>query len=110
MESGFVTLELFVCEMSQIVLRGMVACITGASRGIGAGIARALAKEGCRLGICSRKEADIEQLKKELEREGCKVVACQVDVTSMEQVYMTCCIKNIDDTIPRCSSDRVWHH
>ncbi|KNB42492.1 oxidoreductase [Blastocystis sp. subtype 4] len=72
--------------MSQILLKGKVACITGASRGIGAGIARALAKEGCRLGICSRREADIEQMKKELEDEGCSVVACSVDVTSMDQM------------------------
>ena len=40
---GFVTLGLFVDKMSQILLKGKVACITGASRGIGAGIARALA-------------------------------------------------------------------
>ena len=83
---GFVTLGLFVDKMSQILLKGKVACITGASRGIGAGIARALAKEGCHLGICSRREADIEQMKKELEDEGCSVVACSVDVTSIDQV------------------------
>ena len=69
-----------------ISLAGKVACITGASRGIGAGIAMALGKEGCRLGICSRKEADIMRRKKELEDLGCSVVACPVDVTSMDEV------------------------
>lgn len=70
-----------------ISLAGKVVCITGASRGIGAGIAMALGKEGCRLGICSRKEADIMRMKKELEDLGCSVVACPVDVTSMDEVF-----------------------
>ena len=72
--------------MSCTDLKGKVACITGASRGIGAGIAIALAKEGCRLGICSRKEADIEKMKKRLEKMGCEVVAYPVDVSYMDQV------------------------
>ena len=72
--------------MNATDLKGKVACITGASRGIGAGIAIALAREGCRLGICSRKEADIEQMKKRLEKMGCEVVACPVDVSCMDQV------------------------
>ena len=72
--------------MSCTELKGKVACITGASRGIGAGIAIALAKEGCRLGICSRKEADIENMKRRLEKMGCEVVAYPVDVSCMDQV------------------------
>ena len=72
--------------MSSISLSGKVACITGASRGIGKGIALALAKEGCKLGICSRKEADIESCKKELEKMGCCVVACVVDVRIKDDV------------------------
>ena len=72
--------------MSSILLKGKVGCITGASRGIGRGIAEALAKEGCRLGICSRKEADIEQCKKDLEKYGVEIVACIVDVSKKEDV------------------------
>ena len=71
-----------------ISLAGKVACITGASRGIGAGIALALGKEGCRLGICSRKEADIMRMKRKLEDLGCSVVARPVDVTSREEVVV----------------------
>jgi len=40
-------------------LEGKVAFITGASRGIGAAVARALAGEGVRLGLASRSGADL---------------------------------------------------
>lgn len=96
--------------MNGIILKGKVACITGASRGIGAGIARALAKEGCHLGICSRKEADIEQMKKELEVTGCSVVACVVDVANMDQVKMDIGMNYADESIQRSSTEEVWHH
>lgn len=72
--------------MSFMSLAGKVACVTGASRGIGRGIAKALAKEGCKLGICSRKEADIMRCKKEIEKLGAEVVACSVDVSNKEEV------------------------
>src|SRR5450759_2498688 len=42
-------------------LRGKVALVTGASRGIGKAIAQTLINEGCRVAICAR---DGEQLRK----------------------------------------------
>ena len=72
--------------MSEITLKDKVVCITGASRGIGRGIAIALAKEGCRLGICSRKEADIESCKRYLEKLGASVVCSVVDVSKKDDV------------------------
>jgi NADP-dependent 3-hydroxy acid dehydrogenase YdfG len=41
-------------------LEGKVAFITGASRGIGAAVARALSKEGVKLGLASRSGADLD--------------------------------------------------
>ena len=41
-------------------LEGKVAFITGASRGIGAAVARALSKQGVKLGLASRSGADLD--------------------------------------------------
>ncbi len=38
----------------ELGLRGKVAVITGASRGIGKAVAQALVEEGCAVAICSR--------------------------------------------------------
>lgn len=63
-------------------LEGKVAVVTGASRGIGFGIASALAREGCRLAICARGEKDLREAAEMLEREhGREVLALPLDVT-----------------------------
>jgi 3-oxoacyl-[acyl-carrier protein] reductase len=66
-------------------LKGKVAVVTGASRGIGLGVARALAREGCDLAICARGEDDLRQAAAELEGEhGARVVALPLDITDPE--------------------------
>jgi len=61
-------------------LDGKVAMITGASRGIGAAVARALAAEGVRLGLGSRSGAD-------LGIEGALAMACDVrDPAALERL------------------------
>lgn len=54
-------------------LKGRTAVITGASRGIGAGLAKAFAGHGLNLGICARGELAL--------RASDSVVAAQLDIT-----------------------------
>ncbi len=42
-------------------LKGKVAVITGASSGIGAGLARHLVEQGMRVGLCSRRAPVLEE-------------------------------------------------
>jgi NAD(P)-dependent dehydrogenase (short-subunit alcohol dehydrogenase family) len=44
----------------ELELKGKVALITGASRGIGRAVALALAREGAEIALCSRKATDLE--------------------------------------------------
>ncbi|HAB43150.1 MAG TPA: short chain dehydrogenase, partial [Acinetobacter sp.] len=61
--------------------------ITGASSGIGAGMAREFAKKGYNLAICARRLERLETLKQELEsRYDIKVIAKTLDVTNYDQV------------------------
>ncbi|HVO32099.1 MAG TPA: SDR family NAD(P)-dependent oxidoreductase [bacterium] len=48
------------------ILAGKVALVTGASRGIGAAIATALARRGARVALCARSTASVEPLAKTL--------------------------------------------
>jgi 3-oxoacyl-[acyl-carrier protein] reductase len=57
-------------------IRGRTALVTGASMGIGRGIASALAKEGVRLAVVARRENLLEELQAEL---GEKLVIIQQD-------------------------------
>ena len=62
--------------------------ITGASSGIGAGMAREFAQKGYNLAICARRIERLETLKQELESQyGVKVIAKTLDVTNYEQVF-----------------------
>jgi len=62
-------------------LRDKVAVVTGGSRGIGFGIAAALAREGCRLALCARGEDDLRRAAAELQAEhGAEVLAMPLDV------------------------------
>jgi NAD(P)-dependent dehydrogenase (short-subunit alcohol dehydrogenase family) len=65
--------------MSQ--LSGQVAVITGANQGIGKGIAKILAQEGCRLAICARNAEKLATTEQELRDAGCDVLAVPTDVS-----------------------------
>lgn len=62
--------------------------ITGASSGIGAGMAREFAQKGYRLAICARRLERLETLKSELEtRYDVEVIAKTLDVTNYNKVF-----------------------
>ncbi|KAK0864542.1 hypothetical protein LTS02_005924 [Friedmanniomyces endolithicus] len=68
------------------VLTGKVVVVTGASSGIGAAVATALAREGCHLALGARRTEVLEAVKRRLAvREG-KVIIRQTDVTDRKQV------------------------
>ncbi len=59
--------------------------ITGASSGIGAGMAREFAQKGYNLAICARRLERLETLKQELEQQyGIRVIAKSLDVTNYD--------------------------
>jgi short-subunit dehydrogenase len=65
-------------------LRGATAVVTGASRGIGVHIARALAKEGVNLSLAARSEAELEAVRTEMSALGVKVIATRCDVANAD--------------------------
>jgi short-subunit dehydrogenase len=68
-------------------LQGKAVLITGASRGLGAAIAMALAPRGCRLGLVSRNGELLERVVREIEGVGGWGFAFPCDVTKEDQVF-----------------------
>ncbi|PYI21792.1 acetyl-CoA synthetase-like protein [Aspergillus violaceofuscus CBS 115571] len=67
-------------------LSGRVAVVTGASSGIGAAVATALAREGCHVALAARRVEALESLQKQLATHGGKIIAKKTDVTNKAQV------------------------
>jgi short-subunit dehydrogenase len=65
-------------------LRGTTAIVTGASRGIGVYIARALADEGANLSLGARSAVELEQVRAEMEALGVTAIATVCDVADPE--------------------------
>ncbi len=80
-------------------LRGKVALITGASRGIGRAIAVELATEGANVGICSRHRDALEQVRTGLAPTKVEVVPIEADVARAEGVSRT--VKELMDRLGR---------
>jgi NAD(P)-dependent dehydrogenase (short-subunit alcohol dehydrogenase family) len=62
-------------------LKGEVAFITGAGRGIGAEVARVLAREGATVIVTARKRADAEGVAADIDRGGGRAIALGCDVS-----------------------------
>jgi len=67
-------------------LKGKVAIVTGSRRGIGHGIALALAREGCNVVVSDIDQKDCEQVVKEVEKAGAKGLAVKCDVSNKSEV------------------------
>ncbi|MDB6001012.1 MAG: short chain dehydrogenase family protein, partial [Rhizobacter sp.] len=65
--------------MSLVDLEGKVAIVTGSGQGIGADIARGLAKHGARVVVLDRDGEQARAVAREL---GALAVACEADVTN----------------------------
>ena len=75
-------------------LKGKVAIITGASKGLGRAIAEEFAKEGVGVSICARGKEDLEKAAARLRQHDVSVVAALADVTKTDDVQHV-----IDETI-----------
>lgn len=73
---------------SQYSVRGQTAIVTGASRGIGRGIAERFVSEGADVVICSREQEAVDAVAEEINQEhrGQPVEAVECDVTDRSQV------------------------
>ncbi|HEV2211812.1 MAG TPA: SDR family NAD(P)-dependent oxidoreductase, partial [Gammaproteobacteria bacterium] len=63
------------------ILTGKTVVLTGASQGLGAVMARALAAAGAQLVLAARSEDKLQSLAKELTSSGARVLSVRCDVT-----------------------------
>jgi 3-oxoacyl-[acyl-carrier protein] reductase len=67
-------------------LKGKVALVTGASKGIGRAIAEEFAKEGVHISLCARGQQDLANTAEELRKHRVTVIATPADVTKPSDI------------------------
>lgn len=75
-------------------LQGKVALITGASKGLGLGIAKIFALEGAKVALASRDVAQLELLAQEIRSEGGICEAFALDLRDVSSIYG--CVKEVE--------------
>ena len=80
-------------------LKGKVAMITGASKGLGRAMANAFGEEGTKLSICARGEADLKSAAADLQKLGYEVLSMAADVTKAADMT-----RWMNDTVSRFGS------
>ncbi|MEQ8245103.1 glucose 1-dehydrogenase [Fulvivirga sp.] len=80
-------------------LDDQVVVITGASKGIGRGIAKVMAHAGATTILCARSAAELKTLQEEIENENGRAFSFQLDVSSVANIKAT--FKNIFDKFNR---------
>jgi NAD(P)-dependent dehydrogenase (short-subunit alcohol dehydrogenase family) len=68
-------------------LKGRTALVTGASSGIGNGVARGLAQAGAAVVVAARRRDKLETLVKDIEQEGGLAMAASLDVTDNNNIH-----------------------
>ncbi|MBI3029340.1 MAG: 3-oxoacyl-ACP reductase FabG [Candidatus Rokubacteria bacterium] len=67
-------------------LQGKTALVTGSTRGIGLGIARAFAREGAAVVVTARSGKDCQAVAEEIGKEGRRAIAIPADLSKSEEV------------------------
>ena len=67
-------------------LKGKIALVTGASKGIGKAVAMALATEGAHVGLIARTQKDLDEVAAVIKLLGVNVATATADVSNMEEV------------------------
>ena len=71
---------------SQFDLRGRIAIVTGASRGLGENLACALGRAGADLAVTSRTKASLNGRVKEMESIGRRILPVELDVRKLDSI------------------------